>query len=43
MPLQKYEMITINSIDIVILLTAICLPQGRLWSIIEGAASLIRC
>ena len=30
MPLQKYEMITINSIDIVILLTAIWLPQDRL-------------
>ena len=29
MPLQKYEMITINSIDIVILLTAIWLPQDR--------------
>ena len=30
MPLQKYEMIPINSIDIVILLTAIWLPQDRL-------------
>ena len=30
MPLQKYEMIAINSIDIVILLTAIWLPQDRL-------------
>ena len=30
MPLQKYE-ISINSIDIVIFLTAIWLPPGQLW------------
>ena len=36
MPLQKYEIITINRIDIFMLLTAIWLPQGRLLPIIEG-------
>ena len=43
MPLQKYEMIAINNIDIVIFLSAIWLLHSQLWTIIEGAASLIRC
>ena len=41
MLLQKYEVIAINSIDIVIFLTAIWLPHGQLYTIIEGAVSLI--
>ena len=39
----KYEMIGINSIDIVCFLTTIWLPHGQLWTIIEGEASLIQC
>ena len=34
MLLQKYEVIAINSIDIVIFLTAIWLPHGQLYTII---------
>ena len=37
--LQKYEMIGINSTDMVVFLTVICLPHGQLWIIIKGAAS----
>ena len=37
----KYEMIIINSIDRAIFLTAIWLPHGQLWTMINGAASLI--
>ena len=43
MPPQKYEMIAINSIDMVLFVTAISLPHGQLWTIIEGEVSLIRC
>ena len=43
MPLQKYEMTAINTIDIVIFLSGILLPHSQLWTIIERAASLIRC
>ena len=43
MPLQKYEMIAINSINIAVFLAAIWLPNGQLCTIIEGTASHIRC
>ena len=42
MTLQKYEMIAINSTGSYFLI-AIWLPHDQLWTIIEGAASLIQC
>ena len=38
MPLQKYEMIAINTIEIVIFLSAIWLPHSQLWTITEGGS-----
>ena len=42
MSLQKYEMIRINSIDIVFFVIVISLPHGQLWTIIQGDTSLIQ-
>ena len=43
MSLKKYEMIRINSIDIVFFVIAISLPHGQLCTITQGDASLIQC